>query len=220
MGEALGRIVSVNVGLPQTTEWHGRQVSSAIWRQPIDGPVEIVGHRLVGDESADLRVHGGLDKALYAYSTEDYAWWAGEMPDTTFHPGLFGENLTTEGIDLGDAVIGDRWQIGTAVLEVSQPRFPCANLGMRMGDAAFKDRFDQARRNGAYFRVVETGRLETGDEVVRVAAPPDHGIRIADVVDSKHGAPAELLERILALDIATDAMLTLARRGLARLERS
>ncbi|HMG42157.1 MAG TPA: MOSC domain-containing protein [Acidimicrobiales bacterium] len=216
MGEALGRIVSVNVGLPRTVEWHGRQVTSAIWREPVDGPAEIVGERLVGDASADLRVHGGTDKALYAYSTEDYAWWAGEMPDTTFLRGLFGENLTTEGIDLGEAVIGERWQIGTAVLEVSQPRFPCAKLGMRMGDAAFMDHFDQARRSGAYLRVVEPGRLEAGDDVVRIGSPPDHGIRIADVVDSKHGAPAELLERILALDIATDAMLTLARRGLAK----
>ena len=217
MGEALGRIVSVNVGLPRTVEWHGRQMTSAIWRLPVDGPVEIVGERLVGDESADLRVHGGTDKALYAYATEDYAWWAGEMPDTTFHPGLFGENLTTEGIDLGEALIGDRWQVGTAVLEVSQPRFPCVKLGMRMGDAAFKDRFDEARRSGTYFRVVQPGRVAAGDEVVQLGAPPDHGIRVADIVDSNHDAPAELLERILALDVATDNMLTLARRGLAKL---
>lgn len=219
MGEALGRVVSVNVGLPRIVEWHGRQVSTAIWRTPVDGPVEVGEERLANDQSADLRVHGGPDKAVYAYSSEDYGWWASEMPGTSFHPALFGENLTTSGVDLAGAVIGERWQVGSTVLEVSEPRFPCAKLGMRMGDAAFVDRFDVAGRNGAYFRIVETGRLEAGDEVVRLSVP-DHGIRIADVVASKHGAPVELLERILALDPTTDNMVALATRALRGHQRS
>jgi MOSC domain-containing protein YiiM len=218
MAETLGQVVSVNVGKPRTVEWHGRQLTSAIWKLPVDGPVELGEARLDGDGVADRRVHGSLDQAVYAYSGEDYGWWAEAMPDTEFTPGLFGENLTTEGLDLGEAVIGERWQIGSAALEVSQPRFPCVKLGMRMGDAAFSNRFDEARRNGTYFRVVRPGRLEAGDDVVRVSLP-DHGIRVADVVASKHGAPAELLERILALDVVTDNMRTLATRGLANLRR-
>ena len=214
MGELLGRIVSVNVGKPRTVEWHGRPMTSGIWKLPVDGPVDIEGGYLVGDGIADLTVHGGRDKAVYAYATEDYAWWAAEMPDTEFHPGLFGENLTTEGIDLADAVIGDRWRIGGAVLEVAQPRFPCVKLGMRMGDAAFRVRFDEARRPGAYFRVAESGPITAGDEVVRATGQPEHGITIADVVETRFGAPAELMERILAIDVATDNVRTLARRGL------
>jgi MOSC domain-containing protein YiiM len=193
-------------------------MTSAIWKLPVDGPVAIVGDRLEGDAVANPKVHGGHDKAVYAYAAEDYAWWAGEMPDTGFDPGLFGENLTTEGVDLTNAVVGERWQVGGAVLEVSQPRFPCAKLGMRMGDAEFRVRFDEARRPGAYFRVVRPGTITAGDEVVRVTGRPDHGISIADVVATQHDAPAELMERILALDIATDNMRTLARLGLKRLQ--
>jgi len=216
MGETLGQVVSVNAGMPRTVEWYGRQVSTAIWKAPVDGPIELGAERLAGDDSADLRVHGGPDKAVYAYSVEDYRWWAEVTPGTEFPPALFGENLTTEGIELAEAVLGERWQIGSTVLEVSQPRFPCFKLGIRMGDAAFVDRFDEARRSGAYFRIVRPGRLQAGDDIVR-SSLPDHGMRVADIVASKDGAPAELLERILALDVVTDNMRTLATRGLAKL---
>ena len=216
MGETLGQVVSVNVGMPRTVEWYGRQVSTAIWKSPVDGPVELGAERLAGDDSADLRVHGGPDKAVYAYSVEDYRWWAGAVPGTEFSHALFGENLTTEGIVLSEAVLGERWQIGSTVLEVAQPRFPCFKLGIRMGDAGFVDRFDEAGRSGAYFRIVQPGRLQAGDEVVRVSRP-DHGVRIADIVASKDGGTAELLERILALDVVTDNMRSLAVRGLAKL---
>jgi len=218
MGELLGRIVSVNVGLPRTVEWHGRPMTSAIWKLPVDGPVAVVGDSLEGDGIADPKVHGGRDKAVYAYASEDYAWWAAEMPDTEFHPGLFGENLTTDGVDVTNAVVGERWQIGGAVLEVAQPRFPCNKLGMRMGDAGFRARFGEAQRPGSYFRVVEPGPIAAGDEVVRVTERPDHGVRIADVVATLYDAPAEVMERILALDIATDNMRTVARLGLKRLQ--
>ncbi|HEY8546042.1 MAG TPA: MOSC domain-containing protein [Acidimicrobiales bacterium] len=220
MGELLGRVVSVNVGLPRTVEWQGRSWTSAIWKEPVDGPIGFEGEYLAGDAVADPKVHGRRDKAVYAYAREDYAWWATELPDTDFHPGLFGENLTTEGIDLAAAVIGERWQVGGAVLEVAQPRFPCAKLGMRMGDASFRQRFDKARRSGSYFRVVDPGPIGAGDEVVRLAPPPEHGITIGDVVAARFDAPAEVMERILALDIATDNMRQVARLGLERLQKA
>lgn len=216
MGDVLGQVVSVNVGLARTVEWYGRQVTSAIWKLPVEGPIDVDDERLSGDESADLRVHGGVDKAVYAYATEDYDWWAALMPDTAFAPGLFGENLTISGVRLADAVIGSRWQVGSVVLEVSQPRFPCHKLGMRMGDAAFADRFDEARRNGAYFRIIEPGRLRAGDDVVQLSVP-DHGVRIADLIAAKHDAPADVLHRILAVPTVPPNMHKLATRTLTTL---
>ena len=164
-------IVSVNVGVPRTIEWRGRQVTSAIWKDPVDGPVEVAGVNLDGDDQADRRVHGGTDKAVYAYATEDYEWWA-----TTRGPlaaGTFGENLTTAGIDLTASHVGDRWTVGSVVFEVAQPRQPCFKLGIRMGDDHFPDLFEAAKRPGAYLRIVEAGTLAAGDTIrVEPAATP------------------------------------------------
>jgi len=155
--------------------WHGRRVVSAIWKEPVAGEVAVAGVNLDGDAQADLRVHGGDDKAVYAYASEDYDWWSAAGFDVG--PGVFGDNLTTAGIDVTGARVGDRWQIGTVVFEVAQPRQPCFKLGMRMGDAAFVDRFDAARRPGAYLRIVEPGTLRAGDRVtVGPAAEPTVGI--------------------------------------------
>jgi MOSC domain-containing protein YiiM len=122
-------VVSVNVGRPRTVDWHGRRVTSGIWKEPVDGPVTIEGVNLAGDDQADRRVHGGPDKAVYAYAMEDYAWWATSIGPSK--PATFGENLTTAGIDLGASHIGDRWRVGTAILEVTQPRQPCFKLGVK-----------------------------------------------------------------------------------------
>lgn len=152
------KIVAVNVGTPITTEWLGRPVTSAIWKHPVTGPVRVEGVNLHGDDQADRRVHGGPDKAVYAYSVEDYEWWGVEPPS-------FGENLTTQGIDLNGCCIGDRWRVGTTLLEVAQPRQPCFKLGMRMGDEQFPGRFEAAERAGAYLRIVEAGVIEAGDTI-------------------------------------------------------
>jgi MOSC domain-containing protein YiiM len=159
----LPRIVSVNVGRPRTVEWRGRTVTSGIWKEPVEGPVVVEGVNLHGDDQADRRVHGGDDKAVYAYAIEDYRWW--EAQDVTCGPGSFGENLTTEGIDLGACHIGDRWLVGTAVFEVSQPRSPCFKLGIRMGDDGFPDRFAEAGRPGTYLRIVGAGAVAAGDGI-------------------------------------------------------
>jgi MOSC domain-containing protein YiiM len=215
---ALGRVVSVNVGRPRTVEWLGRQVTSAIWKSPVEGSVPVRGDNLDGDDQADRRVHGGPDKAVYAYAVEDYAWWRDELGDgVELGPATFGENLTTEGVDPARAVIGERWRVGSAVLEVCQPRFPCAKLGMRMGDAAFVERFEQARRSGAYLRIVAAGEVRAGDPVTLLSRP-DHDLRIVDLVDllPVQDAPADLLVRVIANADVPERFRTSAARTLAK----
>src|SRR5712672_3116539 len=109
---SLGRVVSVNVGRPRTIGWHGATLTSAIWKEPVSGPVAVQGVNLAGDDQADRRVHGGPDKAVYAYGLDDYRFWQNEL-GLVLEPGLFGENLTIDGLDVSQARIGERWQIGT-----------------------------------------------------------------------------------------------------------
>src|SRR5437764_9012001 len=188
-----GIVVSVNVGWPRVVDWHGRSVRTAIFKEPVAGAVLASGVNLAGDDQADRRVHGGHDKAVYAYSVEDYDWWTGEV-GYELAPGTFGENLTTTGVDLSSAAIGDLWSVGGAVLEVAQPRQPCFKLGMRMGDAAFVERFDAGRRPGAYLRIIEPGLVSPGDEIaVTPAAVP--AVRIGELVGD---ATPQRLARIVA----------------------
>lgn len=151
------RIASINVGRIRTVELNGRPVQTAIWKSPVPGRVRLQGVNLDGDDQADRSVHGGHDKAVYAYAAEDLAWWSREL-GRDVPPGSFGENLTTHGMELSRAEIGERWAVGSAVLEVSQPRIPCYKLGIRMGDRHFPARFAAAGRPGAYLRIIEPGR--------------------------------------------------------------
>lgn len=173
-------VVSVNVGLPRTVDWHGHQVTSSIWKLPVQGSVAVEGVNLVGDDQADRRVHGGVDKAVYAYAREDYDWWA--TTTGPLSPGTFGENFTTVGIDLSASHIGDRWQVGSTELEVAQPRQPCYKLGLRMDDDGFPGVFAAARRPGAYLRIITAGVVQAGDTIeVRRATLP--AVRIDSLVD-------------------------------------
>jgi MOSC domain-containing protein YiiM len=206
-------VVSVNVGVPRTVEWHGRPVTSAIWKTPVAGRVAVRGVNLDGDDQADRRVHGGPDKAVYAYSVEDYAWWAKEL-GRDLEVGTFGENLTVEGIDLGSQVIGTRWRVGSTELEVSQPRQPCYKLGMRMGDAGFVDHFDEAARFGAYVRIVREGEVGAGDEIA--VTPRTDGIRVVELGRVGPATDASFLERISADRAVPDGWRDWANRRLAR----
>jgi len=173
-------LLSVNVGRPkQIAVRRGRPLMSAIGKAPVEGRVRVEGVNVAGDEQADRRVHGGPDKAVYAYAREDEQWW-GEQLDREIPPGMFGENLTTEGLDVTGAVIGERWRIGSVVLEVAQPRIPCSKLGMRFGDLTMVKRFGEANRPGAYLRIISEGELGAGDEI-EVLSRPDHGITVAFV---------------------------------------
>jgi MOSC domain-containing protein YiiM len=174
----VARLVSVNVGRPaQLSVRRGRPLRSAIVKQPVAGRVRVAGVNVAGDDQADRRVHGGPDKAVYAYAAEDTAWWEGEL-GRGLGPGAFGENLTVEGVEVSGAVIGERWRIGGVELEVCQPRLPCAKLGLRFGDPAMVRRFAEAARPGAYLRIVTEGELGAGDAVA-VADRPAHGITVA-----------------------------------------
>ena len=165
----IGSVVSVNVGMPRDIEWAGRTVRTAIWKEPTDQRVPVEHDNLAGDQQADLRVHGGPDKAVYAYSAEDYRWWE-ERLGAPLDPGTFGENLTTVGLELDHAVIGEVWAIGTALLQVAQTRQPCFKLGIRMGDAGFVEEFDRARRFGVYLRIMDAGDVGVGDGISLVSA--------------------------------------------------
>jgi MOSC domain-containing protein YiiM len=171
------RLLSVNVSRPQPLGLRrGRTVQSAIVKAPVEGRVRAAGVNLAGDDQADRRVHGGPDKAIFAYAREDTAWWESEL-ERELGRGAFGENLTVEGVDVTNAVVGERWRIGTAELEVCQPRFPCFKLGLRMGDPKFLKRFTLAGRPGAYLRIHTEGELGTAD-AIEVADRPAHGVTV------------------------------------------
>lgn len=175
------RLLSVNVGGVREVEWHGERVRTGIWKESVGNrPVRVEGVNLAGDDQADRRVHGGADKAVYAYAIEDYAHWRAAEGLAT-HPGLFGENLTVRGLDLRAAVIGERWRVGSVLLEVAQPRLPCFKLGIRLGDARFPKRFLAVERLGAYLRIIEPGELRAGDVIV-VTHRPTHGVTLAAMV--------------------------------------
>ncbi|MGH2823860.1 MAG: MOSC domain-containing protein [Thermoleophilaceae bacterium] len=172
-----GSVLSVNVAEIREIPRGGRMVRTGIWKFPVEGRVAVRGVNVAGDEQADRSVHGGPDKALYAYAREDIDWWEGEL-DRELPDGVFGENLTLRGVDVTGAVIGERWRIGSTLLEVSEPRFPCWKLGARFGDPRMLKRFAAARRPGAYLRIVEEGRLAAAD-AVEIASRPGHGFTIA-----------------------------------------
>ena len=174
-------MLSVNVGAVREVAWRGRVVHTGIRKHPVRERTVVRGVNLAGDDQADRTVHGGRDKAIYAYAREDYDFWREhEHVDTT--PGLFGENLTTEGLDLSTSVIGERWNVGSTVLEVAQIRLPCYKLAVRMSDPYFPKRFLAASRMGAYLRIVQEGDVGAGDPI-HISHTPPHGVTLGDMTN-------------------------------------
>jgi MOSC domain-containing protein YiiM len=192
------RIVSVNVGQPATLEFDGRSVTSAIVKAPVAGRVMVRRTNLDGDGQADLRVHGGADKAVYLYPAQHYAHWAGELGRDLSPFGYFGENLTVEGADEADARIGDVVRAGGALLEVSHPRVPCAKLAMRMRDHDFGEPFLASGRVGYYLRVLEEGEVEAGDQV-ELVSPGAGGVSVRRIAWMLNEATPEELDEAAAL---------------------
>jgi MOSC domain-containing protein YiiM len=175
----VGEVLGVNVGTPREFDYNGRPARSAIWKSPVAGRIRARGVNLDGDDQADRQAHGGPDKAIYAYAVEDSRWWEHQLGRPLVY-GELGQNLTTEGIEVNDALVGERWQVGTLLLEVSEPRIPCWRLGVRMNDKMFPRRFTEAMRPGAYLRIVTEGDVGAGDEI-RVVERPAHDVTIRDV---------------------------------------
>ena len=174
------RVLSVNVGLPREVSWRGKPVTTGIFKEPVAGPVPIRTLNLDGDRQADLRVHGGRDKAVYAYPSEFYELWRSERPELAFPWGQFGENLTTEGLRDEDVSVGDRFRVGTAELIVTQPRLPCFKLGIKMGRDEFVTEFLQRGLFGFYLAVAREGEVEAGDPIVALSRDP-RGFRVTEI---------------------------------------
>ncbi len=178
MEPASPRVLSVNVARMRLIVLNGQTVKTGIYKYPVEGQVEVRDEQVGSDRQGDYSVHGGYDKAVYAYANEDYRWWAQELGGRDVEPGLFGENLTTAGIDLSAAEVGSRWRVGSALLEVSEPRIPCSKLAHKMEDPLFVKRFAQANRPGAYLRIIEPGELGSGDPI-EVVSEPGNGVTMA-----------------------------------------
>ena len=160
----MGQVVSVNLAEPRTLMRRGREVRTGLWKRPAERPVLVGELGLHGDLVGDLRIHGGRDKAVYAYAVEDTRWWEGEL-ERELGPGFFGENLTVLGIEASNAPAGELWEVGKALLEVTEPRTPCWKLVERVGAPGFMKRFVAAQRPGTYLRVRREGEVAAGDPV-------------------------------------------------------
>ncbi len=174
------KILSVNVGLPREVTWQGKVVTTGIFKEPVNTPVMMRTLNLDGDQQADLTVHGGVNKAVYAYPSEHYGYWRTELPGVDLAWGMFGENFTAEGL-LEDAVcIGDRFRVGETEVMVTEPRMPCYKLGIKFGRADIIKRFLASRRTGFYFAVVREGMVAAGD-VVELIGREQQEISVADI---------------------------------------
>src|SRR6266436_7492816 len=175
------KLLSVNVGLPREVEWNGKIIRTSIFKAPVSGRVRVAQLNVEGDRQSDLSVHGGIDKAVYAYPSEHYPFWRAELPGIDLPWGAFGENLTTEGLMEDSVHIGDRFRIGSAELVVTQPRMPCFKLGIRFGRPDMVKRFLRSGRTGFYLRVSQEGEVAPGDAIT-VVTRDDHAIAVADIV--------------------------------------
>ncbi len=195
------KVVSVNVGLPREVVWKGMTVQTAVFKEPVNGPVAIRTLNLTGDQQADLTVHGGPEKAVYAYPAENYEYWRRELPDVSFSLGSFGENLTTEGLREDMLFVGDRLRIGSAILMVTQPRMPCYKLNLRFDREDMVKLFLISGRSGFYFSVVEPGEVTRGSQIKVLNRDPNR-VSVRDVVRLYLGeiSDPKLLQRAANLE--------------------
>ena len=203
------RVVSVNAGLPREVVWKGRAVRTGIFKDPVEGRVAVRALNLDSDRQADLTVHGGVSKAVYVYPSEHYAYWREELPGVELPWGMFGENLTTEGLLEGAVGIGDRFRIGSAQVVVTEPRMPCYKLGLRFRRDDVIKRFLASRRTGFYLAVLNEGEVEAGDRVERLSRDP-HGVTVADITHLYTRKPHDvgLLQRAMSVEALPESWRT------------
>ena len=199
------KVLSVNVGTPRQYNWMGQEITTSIFKFPVDGEVQVTRLDLAGDQQSDLTVHGGVHKAVYAYPHEHYAWWI-EHGIKPLAPGNFGENLTIEGLLEGDVHIGDELEIGSARFVISQPRLPCYKLQVRFNRPEMTKLFYSTRRFGWYFKVTREGALQAGAPIAIVERDPN-AVSVADLIALYTGDKndVDLLQRAIAVEALPEA---------------
>jgi MOSC domain-containing protein YiiM len=194
------KIVSVNIGQPREVNYRGKTVRSSIWKEPVQGRIALSETNLAGDRQATAVVHGGIHKAVYAFSHEQYAWWKTELQREDLNPGMFGENLTISGLDESSIRIGAQWEIEDVRLVVTGPRIPCSNLAMKFADDSVPRRFAESGRPGVYLRVLATGTVAKGYAITEVAQ--GEGVTIGELylayTRPRDKGSREILQRALA----------------------
>lgn len=190
----MGKLVSVNVGMPRDVQWHAKAVYTGIWKTPVDGPVMVRRLNIDGDGQGDLGGHGGEQRAVLVYQTESYDFWRDYLHRADLVPGHFGENFTVSGLADDEVCIGDRYQIGDAEFEVTQPRVTCFRVGMRLSEPRMPNLLVSQRRPGFYCRVIREGRVRAGDDIERTRRGR-HELSVADV-DALLYLPGRNLEQL------------------------
>lgn len=206
MGEDLAaRLISVNLGLPRDIPWRGKTVHTGIWKNPTPGRLMVRRLNIDGDGQGDLSGHGGLNRSVMVYQTDSYQYWERELGRSNFSYGQFGENFTVDGLPDAEVCIGDRFRIGTALFEISQPRVTCYRVGIRMDEPRMPAKLVAHHRPGFYFRVLEEGEVETGDEIIKVADGPEQmTIAEIDAMLYLSGHTSEQLDRALRISALSE----------------
>ena len=216
------KVLSVNVGLPRKVLFNGQTVTTAIFKDPVKGPIMLRKLNLDGDKQADLTVHGGVDKAVYSYPVEHYGYWRRQLPNVDFIWGLFGENLTTEGLMEDTVNVGDQFQIGSAHLVATQPRMPCYKLGVRFGCMDVIRRFLVSGRPGIYFKVSKEGEIQTGDNI-EIIKRDKNNVTVKDIVrlyiTRDHLENIETMRRAIKIDALPEGWKYEFQQNIAQLER-
>jgi MOSC domain-containing protein YiiM len=199
-------LISVNVGLPRVVMSNGDPVSTGIFKEPVAGRVMLRTLNLDGDRQADLSVHGGPSKAVYVYPSEHYDYWKHELPEMKLPWGMFGENFTTTGLFESELNIGDKFQVGSAIVRVTEPRMPCYKLGIRFGRSDIVKRFLASERTGFYFAVLQEGEVGAGDGIQLIEASK-RSVKVSDITQlytrEKHNIA--LLRRAIEVEALPDS---------------
>src|SRR5216683_6479889 len=196
----MARLLSVNVGLPREITWRGKTVYTSVWKEPVQGRRLVRRLNIDGDAQGDLAGHGGEHRAVFVYQMDSYHYWERELKRRDFRFGQFGENFTVEGPADSEVCIGDRYRIGSALFEVTQPRVTCYRVGIRMDEPRMAALLVEHHRPGFYFRVLETGEVAAGDEIVKVSDGPERmSVAEADALLSLTGHSRAQLERALRI---------------------
>lgn len=177
------RIISVNIGEPRIIIWRGKEVKTGIYKYPVSKPIVLETEDVKNDHVIDRRVHGGADKACYAYSFDHFSFWKNLYPNVDFHYGIFGENLTVEGLNEADILVGDVFQIGEVLVQVTQPRQPCFKLGVRFGSQKMIRQFVDSGFPGVYFRIIKEGQVKTGDDFKLLERKSEEKISVQKVFE-------------------------------------